>query len=92
MLAEKHPGRPIVSVLESIFWGAIPLLAGAPGIKPTATLAVGVIPTVLSSIDCAPPGPGMSPIFQALLFCLYLAALYLFRSAVAVSRDINRQY
>ena len=36
-------------------------MAGASGIRPTASLGIGIVPLVLSSIDCAPPGPGLLP-------------------------------
>lgn len=61
MLHEKHPGRPIVSINEGIFWGSTPIMAGAPGLRPTATLGVGIVPVILSSVDCAPAGPGLLP-------------------------------
>ena len=61
MLTEKNPGRPIVLVTEGVFWGALPITQNAPGIKPTATLGIGIIPMTLSSIDTAPFGPGLPP-------------------------------
>jgi hypothetical protein len=61
MLTEKHPGRPIVLVNEGFFWGGLPFTRNARGIKPTATLGIGIIPMVLSSIDTAPAGRGFPP-------------------------------
>lgn len=61
MLTEKHPGRPILQVNEAVFQGALPITQGARGIKPTATLGLGVVPMVLSSIDTAPYGPALLP-------------------------------
>ncbi|TVY35425.1 UDP-glucosyltransferase [Lachnellula subtilissima] len=61
MLTEQHPGRPIVQAFEGMFEGGLPICKGAPGIKPTATLGIGVIPMTLSSIDLPPFGPGLPP-------------------------------
>ncbi|TVY91930.1 UDP-glucosyltransferase A1 [Lachnellula willkommii] len=61
MLTEKHPGRPIVQVAEGMFEGGLPISRGAPGIKPTGTLGIGVMPMTLSSIDLPPFGPGLPP-------------------------------
>jgi UDP:flavonoid glycosyltransferase YjiC (YdhE family) len=61
MLNETHPGRPIVLVNEAVYLGSIPGMLGAPGLRPTASLAIGVIPMTLNSIDCAPFGPGLPP-------------------------------
>lgn len=61
ILTEKHPGRPIVQVNESVFEGGLPISRGAPGIKPAGTLGIGVIPMTLSSIDLPPFGPGLPP-------------------------------
>lgn len=61
MLTEKHPGRPIVQVAEGAFWGALVSTQGARGLKPTASLGIGIIPMALSSIDTAPFGPGFPP-------------------------------
>jgi hypothetical protein len=48
---ERHPGRPIVQVSEGLFQGSLPTTRGAPGIKPTGVMGIGVIPMALSSID-----------------------------------------
>jgi UDP:flavonoid glycosyltransferase YjiC (YdhE family) len=61
MLTEKYPGRPIVQVNEAVFQGALPITQEAQGIKPTATLGLGVVPMVLTSIDTAPYGPAILP-------------------------------
>ncbi|KUJ16794.1 putative UDP-glucuronosyltransferase 2A3 [Mollisia scopiformis] len=60
MNMERHPGRPIVQLSESVFQGSLPVNLGA-GIKPTATMGIGVIPMSLSSCDTAPFGPGLPP-------------------------------
>lgn len=41
--------------------GASPILTGAPGIKPTAVICLGVTPVVLNSIDHGPFGSLMPP-------------------------------
>ncbi|KFZ24029.1 hypothetical protein V502_01511 [Pseudogymnoascus sp. VKM F-4520 (FW-2644)] len=61
ILGEQHPGQPIVMLNESAFMGSIPCLLGAPGIRPTATIAIGILPIMLRSIDTASFGPGMLP-------------------------------
>jgi UDP:flavonoid glycosyltransferase YjiC (YdhE family) len=61
ILNETNPGRPIVLVSEAVYLGSIPGMLGAPGLRPTASLAIGVIPMTLNSIDCAPFGPGLPP-------------------------------
>ncbi|KAH8659169.1 hypothetical protein BGZ60DRAFT_382178 [Tricladium varicosporioides] len=60
-LQTAHPGRPIIQVSEAVFWGALPIMSGATGVKPTATLGLGVVPMALSSIDTAAFGPGILP-------------------------------
>lgn len=61
MLTEKHPGRPIVQLCEGMFQGAHPISLGAPGIRPAGTVGIGIIPLALTSVDCAPFGPGLPP-------------------------------
>ncbi|ELR04963.1 hypothetical protein VC83_02848 [Pseudogymnoascus destructans] len=61
ILGEQHPGRPIIMLNESGCMGSIPCLLGAPGIKPTATIAIGIFPIALRSIDTASFGPGVLP-------------------------------
>jgi UDP:flavonoid glycosyltransferase YjiC (YdhE family) len=61
LLNEQHPGRPIVLITESVFLGSIAGFLGAPGLRPTASISIGVIPMCLSSIDTAPFGPGILP-------------------------------
>jgi hypothetical protein len=61
MFSEKYPGRAVIQVNEGLFQGALPIVKGAPGIKPAGTLGIGVIPMCLNSIDCAAFGPGLPP-------------------------------
>ncbi|KAI9732059.1 MAG: hypothetical protein M1818_007654 [Claussenomyces sp. TS43310] len=60
-LKAKDPERAIIVIAESMFLGTIPLKLQAPGLKPTAVIGLGIIPLILSSIDCAPAGPGLPP-------------------------------
>lgn len=61
ILGEQHPGQRIVMLNESSYMGSIPCLLGAPGIRPTASIAIGIIPIFLRSKDTASFGPGMLP-------------------------------
>jgi UDP:flavonoid glycosyltransferase YjiC (YdhE family) len=61
MLTEKHPGRPIILITESLNFGALPLILGASGIRPQGFIAVGLNPVMLSSADHPPFGPGSPP-------------------------------
>ncbi len=61
MLTERYPARPIVQLCEGFCQGGVPISLGAPGLKPTGTLGIGVIPMTLDSIDTAPFGPGLPP-------------------------------
>ncbi|KFY18273.1 hypothetical protein V492_00018 [Pseudogymnoascus sp. VKM F-4246] len=60
-LSEEHPRRPIIMINESGCLGSIPCLLGAPGIRPTASIAIGIFPIALRSIDTASFGPGLLP-------------------------------
>jgi UDP:flavonoid glycosyltransferase YjiC (YdhE family) len=61
MLNDKQPGRSIVVVAEGAFLGSLPINAGARGIRPAATLGIGIVPIAISSIDHPPFGPGLPP-------------------------------
>ncbi len=61
MLRERYPARPIVQISESLCGGGMPISLGAPGLKPTGIMGIGVIPMLLNSIDTAPFGPGLPP-------------------------------
>jgi UDP:flavonoid glycosyltransferase YjiC (YdhE family) len=61
MLNDKQPGRSIVVVTEGAFLGSLPINTGARGIRPAATLGIGIVPIVISSIDHPPFGPGLPP-------------------------------
>lgn len=61
MLQDKHPGRPIVAINDPTYIGGMATLAGAKGIRPTATINLGNVPIVCTSVDTAPFGPGLAP-------------------------------
>ena len=61
MLSDKHPDRPIILMTESLNFGALPIILGAPGIRPKGFIAVGLNPILLTSIDHPPFGPGLPP-------------------------------
>ncbi|KAF7872547.1 hypothetical protein EAF04_003468 [Stromatinia cepivora] len=61
IMTEKDPGRPIVVLQDLTFYGLLPLLMGAEGIKPTAVIAIGHASMLLSSQDVPPMGSGGLP-------------------------------
>jgi UDP:flavonoid glycosyltransferase YjiC (YdhE family) len=61
MLSDKHPDRPIILITESLNFGALPIILGAPGIRPKGLIAIGLNPILLTSIDHPPFGPGLPP-------------------------------
>ncbi|KAI8229430.1 UDP-glucosyltransferase A1 [Colletotrichum sp. SAR 10_96] len=60
-LASKHPGRPTILLTESLNFAAMPILHGAPGLRPTGYIVIGLNPMMLSSIDHPPFGSGLLP-------------------------------
>lgn len=60
-MAKREPSRKIVALIEGAYIGALPSILGAPGIKPTGYVGIGIIPIGLSSVDTAPFGPGLPP-------------------------------
>lgn len=60
LLAEAG-GEPVAVLNDNTFLGAMPVLLGAPGIRPDAVIGLGVTPLALSSIDIAPFGLGLPP-------------------------------
>lgn len=53
-LTVEHPGRKIVMLGEALFKGQDPILSGAPGIKPHASIMIGPMPICLLSVDVPP--------------------------------------
>lgn len=60
-LNNQHPERPVVLLSESMFFGSMPGMAGSPGLQPTAYISLGLVPLVLSSVDCPPFGSCLPP-------------------------------
>ncbi|KAH6892492.1 MGT family glycosyltransferase, partial [Thelonectria olida] len=61
MLSNKYSGTPIILMTEGLNFGAFPVILGAPGIRPTGFLVVGLNPIFMSSVDHPPFGPGLPP-------------------------------
>ncbi|KAK8856775.1 udp-glucuronosyl udp-glucosyltransferase protein [Apiospora arundinis] len=61
MLKDKHPGRPVILMTETLNFGGLPTLLGAPGIRPQGTIMIGINPVLLTSVDHPPFGSGMLP-------------------------------
>ncbi|KAF8915056.1 putative UDP-glucuronosyltransferase 2A3 [Mucidula mucida] len=60
-LRDKDPSRRIVLVNEGSFLGGLATTFGARGLRPDATIAIGINPLILTSEDLAPFGPGLHP-------------------------------
>jgi UDP:flavonoid glycosyltransferase YjiC (YdhE family) len=64
LLAEAYtaqPDEPVVLLHDTVFMGMWPVLLGAPGLRPTGVIGIGVTPLPLTSIDTAPFGLGLAP-------------------------------
>lgn len=61
MLSRQGPPRPIIVMTESLNFGALPIILGAPGLRPSGFIAIGLNPILLTSIDHSPFGTGMLP-------------------------------
>ncbi|KAM7199141.1 hypothetical protein V8F33_004616 [Rhypophila sp. PSN 637] len=61
LLGAPNKDKPIILMTESLNFGALPLTLGAPGFKPTAFIAIGLNPILLTSRDHSPFGSGMLP-------------------------------
>ncbi|KAM7221173.1 MGT family glycosyltransferase [Rhypophila decipiens] len=61
LLGAPNKDKPIILMTESLNFGALPLTLGAPGLKPTASVAIGLNPILLTSRDHPPFGSGMLP-------------------------------
>jgi hypothetical protein len=53
--------KPLISLYDSVFVGHHPVLLGAPGVKPDASLSISCHPLVLDSQDSYPFYMGKSP-------------------------------
>ncbi|KAK8040977.1 UDP-glucuronosyltransferase 2A3 [Apiospora phragmitis] len=60
-LNDKHPNRPVILMTETLNFGGLPTLLGAPGIRPQGFMVIGLNPILLTSVDHPPFGSGMPP-------------------------------
>ncbi|KAK3695793.1 MGT family glycosyltransferase [Podospora appendiculata] len=60
-LTRQNPDRPIILLTESLNFGALPIVLGAPGLRPKGFIAIGLNPILLTSTDHPPFGSGMLP-------------------------------
>ncbi|KAK3337594.1 MGT family glycosyltransferase [Cercophora scortea] len=60
-LHDQNPDRPIILMTESLNFGALPIVLGAPGLRPKGFIAIGLNPILLTSMDHPPFGTGMLP-------------------------------
>jgi hypothetical protein len=65
MVKERHPGRPVVQLNESMFLGSLLTIKGARGVKPDGTVGTGITAMALNSVDTVPYGPGLPPLTSA---------------------------
>ncbi|KAK8134550.1 UDP-glucuronosyltransferase 2A3 [Apiospora sp. TS-2023a] len=61
LISRQAPPRPIIIMTESLNFGALPIILGAPGLRPSGFIAIGLNPILLTSIDHSPFGTGMLP-------------------------------
>jgi UDP:flavonoid glycosyltransferase YjiC (YdhE family) len=59
--AYSQRADPIVMLQDTLFMGAMPVLLGAPGMRPAALISIGITPIMLSSVDTAPFNSGLPP-------------------------------
>ncbi len=62
MLSHEHPRRPVILMTESLNFGALPIVLGAPGICPEGFIEVGLNPILLTSVERPPFGFGFRPV------------------------------
>lgn len=53
-------GEPVVLIADFTCMGGWPVLLGAPGIRPAATIAIGITMLTVTSADAPPAGPGLA--------------------------------
>lgn len=53
-IEEREPGRQVVIIQDCMFWGTLPIVLGAEGLKPTGVISLGISPLPLA-------GPGIPP-------------------------------
>ena len=54
-------GEHVVVIQDTTFFGNVPVLLGAPGVRPAALIAIGIAPLPITSIDTAPFNTGLPP-------------------------------
>ncbi|MCJ1396375.1 hypothetical protein MMC18_009265 [Xylographa bjoerkii] len=59
--AATAPNESIVIVQDPAFVGTFPPALGAPGLRPTGIISMGIFPLAISSIDTAPFNMGLPP-------------------------------
>jgi UDP:flavonoid glycosyltransferase YjiC (YdhE family) len=59
--ATKQSDDPVIVLQDAMFMGVLPLILGAPGLRPAALISAGIHPVMLSSIDTAPFNAGLPP-------------------------------
>ena len=57
----SHSSEPVILVQDTLLFGTLPLLMGAPGPHFAAHIAIGIAPIFRSSIDTAPVNMGLPP-------------------------------
>jgi UDP:flavonoid glycosyltransferase YjiC (YdhE family) len=57
----ENPGRSVVVLPESSFLVSLPILLGAPGLRPKGVISVGNIPILDINPHTAPPSSGLLP-------------------------------
>jgi MGT family glycosyltransferase len=60
-LLEESAGEQTAVLYDTAYLGALPMVLGAPGIRPAAVIAIGVMPLLMTSTDTAPFGLGLPP-------------------------------
>jgi UDP:flavonoid glycosyltransferase YjiC (YdhE family) len=60
-LLKEHDGGPVAVLHDTSFVGAMPIVLGAPGIRPDAVIGIGIMPLTVASVDTAPFGLGLPP-------------------------------
>lgn len=61
MLNDEYPNRSVILMTETLNFGGLPTILGAPGIRPQGSIVIGLNPILLTSVDHPPFGSGMPP-------------------------------
>ena len=59
--AAERPDEQVVIVQDICFWGTIPPVLGAPGLRPAGLITMGIAPVPMNSIDTAPFNMALPP-------------------------------